>query len=54
MKFKLSGSVIQRCFKDFIYLNDMRLHILTLLSSDAEKVIEFVREWRSKEEICKL
>ena len=53
MKFKLSGSVIQRCFKDFIYLNDMRLHILTLLSSDAEKVIEFVREWRSKEEICK-
>ena len=53
MKFKLSGSVIKRCFKDFIYLNDMRLHILTLLSSDAEKVIEFVREWRSKEEICK-
>ena len=35
------------------FLNDMRLHIFTLLSSNAETVIKFVREWRSKEEICK-
>ena len=48
---KLSDSVIQRCLKDFIYLNDMRQHVLVLLSSDSATAINFMNKWRSKKEI---
>ena len=53
MRFKLSDSVIQRNLDDFVYLNDMKLHVLTLLSPDMAKTIDFMHEWKSKEDICK-